>query len=77
MNEELDRVLANMVESTGSTTYPGDLAERMDISVPRARHYLRELGRRDLVWIDQESDGYGLTADGDEYIVLNDLDIGG
>ena len=76
MNEELDMVLANMAESTNSTMYPVDLADRMGISVPRARHYLRELERQNLVWLDRESDGYGLTEDGDEYIVQNDLDKG-
>ena len=75
MTAELDRVLTVMA-GMGDWVDADDLAQEMEISLPRARHYLRELDREDLVDQQHEQgDGYSLSAKGDAYIVMNELDI--
>lgn len=78
MNDDLKGVLVwlarNETDSETNAVSAEDLADGMDISIPRARHYMRELEGENLVWKDSDSYAYGLTADGDEYIVEHGLD---
>ena len=74
MNEELDAVLAGLAQIRSTSVSAEDVAEQVDISIPRARHRLRELEREGFVWMEDDGSAFGLTELGDEYIVKNDLD---
>lgn len=78
MNDDLRGVLVwlarNETDNEANSVSAEDLADGMGISIPRARHYMGELERENLVWKDPDSYTYGLTAAGDEYIVEHGLD---
>ncbi|MCY3613185.1 MAG: ArsR family transcriptional regulator [Gemmatimonadetes bacterium] len=75
MSKALDKVLTVFAHrASDAPTHVEDIAAEMDISIPRARHYLRLLNEQNLVWAD-ENDTYGLTAAGDEHIVKGGLDL--
>ena len=74
MSNDLDRVLAELAQIMDDATDAETLANMMDISLPRARHYLRELHAKGLVCVD-ENGTYGLSTEGDAYIVAEGLDL--
>ncbi len=70
MNAGPDRVLATLARGDMELN---DLAAVTNISLARARHWLRSLEEKGLVEED-EAGIYGLTAKGDAVVVERDLD---
>ncbi len=74
MDNDLRDVLSWLAEQGEDGVSAETVAEGVRISLARARHFLRELNRKGLVWEDEDGNSYGLTEEGDRYVVDNELD---